>query len=173
MPDFLPRPARPPGLAWAWCACAVLVFALAADEGLALAAAREDLARQLERARAAATPLRPAAPVAAPRREAVLAARRVAARLGHPWRTVFEDAEAAAAPGVRWLRLEHDAERGDLRLAATAPNRDAVRATLDRLGSTAGWDEVMLLRLEEDARSAVLRFELRARLAVGAGAVPR
>lgn len=163
LPDFLPRPARPPWLAWAALACAALLCALVADEVLALQGEREAVARELERARAAARPARAEVPPAPAPRETLLAAQGVARRLAHPWGELLGAVESAAAPGLRWVRLEHDAERGDMRLSALAPHRDAVLATLDRLAALPGWSEVSLQRLEQDPASPALRVELRAR----------
>jgi hypothetical protein len=103
----------------------------------------------------------------------VLAAHRVALELAHPWRSLLEGVEAGAAKGTHWLRLEHDAAGGDLRLTAMAPNRDAVLRTMDTLAGTEGWTDVMLLRVEEDEHVAQVRFELRARFRGGEPRDPR
>lgn len=171
--DFLPAPRRPPWLAWLWMGCAALVLAVAVDDWLALDAEREDLRALVERSQAA----RRASPAAAPARSTVpagaaLAASAVVRRLVHPWRSLFEAAEQRAAEPVRWLRMDHDAERGDVRLEGVAPSRDAVLKTLDGLAAQPGWSDLSLLRVElADAAAPTatagggLRFELRARLA--------
>lgn len=173
-PDFLPRPARPPWLAWAALLCMSAVLALAVDEWLVLETAREELRAQIERARPAGERRTPRASVAgtAPAPGAAEAAQALSRALEHPWRTLFESSERHAAAGLRWLRLEHDAERGDVRLAGSAPDRRAVLKTLEALAGDPGWDDVLLLRIEappagEGAGEGV-RFELRARLG-GAG----
>ncbi len=169
--DFLPTPVRPPLLAWAWMGCAALALALALDDWLALDAAREELRSRVDRwqaahrARSAPVPARSAVPAGA-----AAAAGGVVRQLAHPWRSLFEATEQRAAEPVRWLRLEHDAERGDVRLEGGAPSRDAVLKTLDALAAAPGWSDLMLLRIEPaDAAAAPvgssLRFELRARLA--------
>lgn len=166
-PDFLPRPARPPWLAWAALLCASTVLALAVDEWVALDAAREQL-----QARIARLPERPAAeprsglPATSP--GAAEAAQGLANALAHPWQQLFESSERHAASGVRWLRLDHDAERGSVRLDGVAPDRRAVLATLESLAADARWSDVLLLRIEaaapDVAGERLVRFELRGRL---------
>lgn len=166
-PDFLPRPARPPWLAWAALLCASAVLALAVDEWIALDAAREQL-----HARIARLPERPVAearsgpPVAPP--GAAEAAQGLANALAHPWEQLFESSERHAANGVRWLRLDHDAGRGSVRLDGVAPDRRAVLATLESLAADSNWSDVLLLRIEaavpDDPGERMVRFELRGRL---------
>ncbi len=166
-PDFLPRPVRPPALAWLCLLAGAVALAVALDDWLAVESQRGDLAREIERRQLAARPRNAARP---PTAEAspttVAAAAAIARRLEHPWRNVFEAAEQRPAAGVRWLRLEHDAERGDLRLEGSAPSRDAVLQTLDALAAAPGWREVLLLRIESGAAPGLpvqgLRFEVRA-----------
>lgn len=167
-PDFLPRPARPPWLAWAALLCASAVLALAIDEWIALDAAREQL-----QARIARLPERPVAetrsgPTSTPP-GAAEAAQGLAKALAHPWQHLFESSERHAASGVRWLRLDHDAERGNVRLDGVAPDRRAVLSTLESLAADARWSDVLLLRIEaaaaEDAPGErMVRFELRGRI---------
>lgn len=170
-PDFLPQVPRVPTLAWVWLGCGALVLALAADEWLAVDAARDELHRQTDRLQAAARPAKP--PPAAPdvRPEAARAAQTLVRRLDHPWQSLFEGTERLAAGEVRWLRMEHDAERGEVRLEAAAPSRDAVLKTLDALAAAPRWSEVMLLRVEAAGVASGLRFELRARHGPEAAAV--
>lgn len=169
----MPAPVRPPLLAWAWMGCAALALAFALDDWLALDAAREELRSRIDRWHAAQrapstpAPLRPTVPAGA-----AAAAGAVVRQLDHPWRSLFEATEQRAAEPVRWLRLEHDAERGDVRIEGGAPSRDAVLKTLDALVAAPGWSDLMLLRIEPADAAAVpagssLRFELRARLASG------
>jgi hypothetical protein len=172
-PDFLPHPAHPPLLAWLGLACAALVFALAVDDWLRLAAADDEIQRQIERFRAAQRPLSKSVKVApAVDPGTARAAWRVAALLEHPWRSLFESTERNAAAEVQWLRVEHDAERGDVRLEGTAASRDAVLVTLDALAAAPQWRDVMLVRVEDAGTPAApvsgLRFELRARHGIGA-----
>ncbi|WP_341893282.1 hypothetical protein [Variovorax sp. YR752] len=174
-PDFLPRPARPPLLAWAALLCMSGVLALAVDEWLVLEAARDEVRAQIERVRPAderralRAGSRAGATGAQPARGAAEAAQALSRAIEHPWRTLFESSERHAAAGLRWLRLEHDAERGDVRLAGTAPDRRAVLKTLEALAADPGWDDVLLLRIEAPAAGEStgegVRFELRARLA--------
>lgn len=168
--DFLPAPVRPPLLAWAWAGCAALALAFALDDWMALDAAREELHARVDRWRAAQR----IAPASAHVRSAVPAGAATAAgavvrQLDHPWRSLFEATEQRAAEPLHWLRLEHDAERGDVRLEGAAPSRDAVLKTLDALAAAPGWSDLMLLRIESADPVAPagggLRFELRARLA--------
>lgn len=169
-PDFLPRAARPPLLAWVALLCAGVALALAVDDWLVLEAAREDLRAQAERARPAEprAGARPAlgAPSTAGAAEAAQA---IARGLAHPWRALFESSERHAVAGVRWLRLEHDAERGDVRLAGLAPDRHAAVKTLEALAADPQWQDVLLLRIESaragEAGGDAVQFELRARLA--------
>lgn len=166
-PDFVPRPARPPLLAWAALLCASAVLALAVDEWIALDAARQEL-----HVRFARLPERPAAdprsgtPVAPP--GAAEAAQGLANALAHPWQQLFESSERHAASGVRWLRLDHDAERGSVRLDGVAPDRRAVLGTLESLAADSNWSDVLLLRIEAAVPDApgerMVRFELRGRL---------
>lgn len=175
-PDFLPRPARPPLLAWAALLCMSGVLALAVDEWLVLETAREELRAQIERARPAdeRRAPRPGAGSARPAPGAAEAAQALSRAIVHPWHTLFESSERHAAAGLRWLRLEHDAERGDVRLAGTAPDRRAVLKTLEALAGDPGWDDVLLMRIEAppagESVGEGVRFELRARLGGVGGA---
>jgi hypothetical protein len=168
-PDFLPQPKRPPWLAWAWLICGALALALAVDDWITLIEARSVVERQIARWRPASAARVAAAPGAAATAPAGAASAAVALtrRLAHPWQTLFETTERYAPVEVQWLRLEHDADRGDLRLEAVAPSRDAVRTTLDSLTGAGGLDDVMLVRVEVAGASTAappgLRFELRAR----------
>ncbi len=186
-PDFLPRRSRPPWLAWLWLGCGALALAVAADDWLAVDAQRDEVQRQAQRWAALPRPAAPAAATggaataalaAAAEARSAQAAQAVERRLAHRWQALFEGGEGAAASGVRWLRMEHDAERAEVRLEAAAPSRDAILGTLDALAALPGWSDVMLVRVEAAGNSAGaaggLRFELRARhgAAGGAGAAP-
>ena len=50
--------------------------------------------------------------------------------------------EREVADEVRWLRLEHDAERGDARLEGSAPSRDAVLRFYGETLPQLGWRPV-------------------------------
>ena len=177
-PDFLPRPLRPPLLAWLWLVCGAVALGLAVDDWLALDEARGDVRRQAERWQAQVRPAAARSNVpSAATAGAVVAARSLARRFEHPWRSLFEATERRAADEVHWLRLEHDGERGDVRLEGSAPSRDAVLKTLDALAAAPGWSDVMLLRIESAGTPAApapgMRFELRARHGVDAVAGER
>lgn len=166
-PDFLPRPARPPWLAWAALLCASAVLALAVDEWIALDAARQQLHARIDRL-PERSPAEPRARQAMAAPGAAEAAQGLAKALAHPWQQLFESSERHAAVGVRWLRLEHDADRGSVRLDGVAPDRRAVLGTLESLAADARWSDVLLLRIEaaapDDAGRRQVRFELRGRL---------
>jgi len=179
LPEFLPRPVRPPLLAWAWLLCGALALAIAVDDALALQARRADLQAQLDRwqalARVKTAPRAATAGTPAPTAAAATAAQTVARGLEHPWLALFESTERLAGPGVRWLRLTHDAERGEVRLEASAARRDALLRTLDGFAAEPAWSDVMLLRVEDAGVTAAsagagLRFELRARFGPAAPA---
>jgi hypothetical protein len=169
-PDYLPRPSRPPAIAWAALLCASLLVALAADEWLSLQAARDEMGSRLARLPDRRSPPTPA-DASESRPGASVAAQALVRALAHPWRQLFEASEAHAATGVQWLRLDHDAERGDVRLDGLAPDRRAVLKTLEALEGAPGWHEVLLLRIEpahaEAAAARGVRFEMRARLDAG------
>lgn len=185
-PDFLPRRQRSARLAWALLGCGVLVFAVAANEWRGVRAAQAEASLQLQRWQRAARPaLAPVAtpvvtPVATLRsgdaagRASADAAQALARRLEHPWQALFEATERAAPSGLHWLRMEHDSERGDLRLEGIAPNRDSLLVTLEALVANSNWHDVMLLRVEagEGVAAGGVRFEMRARHGVAAVQVP-
>jgi hypothetical protein len=170
-PDFLPRTQRRPWLAWLLLAVGSLAFALACTEWWqtlrAVDEAQQRLARwqqELRPARAVATRVGTAAPTA----NGAAAAQNLSRRLEHPWQTLFQATETEASPGVRWLRLEHDAERGAVRLEGVANDLAALLRCLDTLGAAAGWHDVLLLRVDAGAAGpsaapGPLHFELRAR----------
>ncbi|MDE2081234.1 MAG: hypothetical protein KGI90_07770 [Burkholderiales bacterium] len=163
--DFLPRPKRSPLLAWVWLLFSVSVLAVAFDDWTAVEAARDELRGRAAAVRLATRPdAAPASTAPAPLGAAV-AARRVVQGLDHPWHTLFEGPERYAPRAVRWLRLEHDAERGEVRLEGEAPDRDTALETADSLARAPRWSDVTLLRIEAAgaaAPGAGVRFELRA-----------
>lgn len=170
-PDFLPRTQRRPWLAWSLLAVGSLALALAGTEWWqtlrAVDEAQQRLARwqqELRPARAVATRVGTAPPTA----DGAAAAQNLSRRLHHPWQTLFQATETEASPGVRWLRLEHDAERGAVRLEGVANDLQALLRRLDTLSAAAGWHDVLLLRVDAGAAGpsaapGPLRFELRAR----------
>ena len=96
------------------------------------------------------------------------AARALVRHLAYPWQTLFQATEADASPGVRWLRLEHDGERGAVRMEGEANDLAALLRCLDVLSAAADWHEVSLVRVDagpagSGGRAGPLRFELRAR----------
>jgi Tfp pilus assembly protein PilN len=186
-PDFIARPPRAPLLAWMLLMVGALAAAVALDDWLALAQRREDTTRELDRLQALRLPVasRHQARTAAPASPAAVAsAHEVTRQLQHPWREVLQAIERQAAPGVQWLRMEHDTARGDLRLTGVADRRDDVTATLESLARVPLLRDLMLIRIEapEPPASASappaaqpatvgagLRFEISLRVA-GAGA---
>ena len=170
-PDFLPRPQRTPWLAWVLLSAGVLAFATAGMDWWETRQAVEQAQQRLARWQQALRPVRAVAAraVAAPQTEgAAAAAQALMRRLDHPWLTLFRATETEASPGVRWLRLEHDAERGAVRMEGMAADLAALLRCLDTLSSAAGWHEASLLRVDAGAAGpsgppGSLRFELSAR----------
>jgi hypothetical protein len=170
-PDFLPRARRTPRLAWLLLVVGGLAFVFAGIEWWQTRRAVEEAQQRLARWQQELRPARAAAPrvSAAPRSEGgAAAAHALSRRLEHPWQTLFQATESDASPGVRWLRLEHDAELGAVRMEGVAADLAALLRSLDMLSRAAGWHEVSLLRVDTGAVGAAspagpLRFELRAR----------
>ncbi len=177
-PDFLPRPRRTPLLAWALLVSGALVFAVAGVEWWQLRSAEAEARQDLARWQRAALPERgalvKAQAGAAPQPEgSAAAAQALVHRLDHPWSALFQATELDASPGVRWLRLEHDAERGAVRLEGVANDLTELLRCLDALAGADHWHGVALLRLESgpasgsasgsEGSAGPLRFELRAR----------
>jgi Fimbrial assembly protein (PilN) len=184
-PDFIARPPRAPLLAWLLLVVGALAAAVALDDWLALTQRREDTTRELDRLQALRPPAanRPPVRAAAPASPAAAAAaHEVTRQLQHPWRDVLQAIERQAAPGVQWLRMEHDTARGDLRLTGVADQRDDVTATLESLARVPLLRDLMLIRIEAPeppasasappaaqpaSGGAMLRFEISLRV-VGA-----
>ena len=170
-PDFLPLRQRRPWLAWVLLGAGVLALATAGMEWWATRQAVEQAQERLARWQQALRPVRAAATrvdTAPPAEGAATAAQALTRRLDHPWLTLFRATETEASPGVRWLRLEHDAERGAVRMEGVAADLAALLRCLDTLSRAAGWREVSLLRVDAGAAGAgsppgPLRFELSAR----------
>lgn len=183
-PDFL-HPARRPGrLAWAACATALVVLAVAALDAHGAWAARQAAAGRLARAEqalsapgpsAAAAPQRPtsAATAATPAERRQADARQWLQALARPWPAVWSAGEVAAMDGIRWLGLDLG-ERGQLRLDGLAPDAaqvlDAARALRAQplAGGAAAWRDVVVARIDRTPDGQ--RFEISAQLA---GAEPR
>ena len=177
-PDFLPRPRRTPWLAWLLLVVGLLAFVFAGTEWWQTRRAVEEAQQRLARWQ---QELRPARAVvtqvgtAAPTEGGAAAAQALSRRLEHPWQTLFQATETEASPGVRWLRLEHEAESGAVRLEGVANDLAALLLSLDGLSRATGWHDVSLLRVDAGAAGpnlppGPLRFELRARHA-GANAM--
>ena len=172
-PDFVPRRNRPPPVAWVLLVVGVATLALAVADLAALNRQRDEALQGLARWQRQALPPVHTVAVAAPDAAAVRTARAIARSLQYPWRDVLLSAEAAAAPGVQWLRLEHDAERGDVRLEGVAPGAEAVLRSLEALTGARGWHDVTLTRTDGGAGAVdSLRFELRARHGAPAAQAP-
>jgi len=167
-PDFLPRARRTPWLAWLLLVVGALALATAGMDRWETRQAVEQAQQRLARWQQTLRPVRAVAARvdSAPLAEgAATAALAVVRRLDHPWLTLFRATETEASPGVRWLRLEHDAERGAVRMEGVADDLAALLRCLDTLSSAAGWHQVSLLRLDAGAGGppGPLRFELSAR----------
>lgn len=170
-PDFLPRPRRTPWLAWLLLVVGSLAFGLAGLDWSVTKQAAEQSQQRLARWQQELRPVRAVAArvnASAQTEGAATAAQALARRLEHPWQTLFQATEADVSPGVRWLRLEHDAERGAVRMEGVANDLAAVLRCLDMLSAAAAWRDVSLLRVDagpvaNGGPAGPLRFELRAR----------
>jgi hypothetical protein len=176
--DFVARPRRAPWPAWLLMGCGLLMAVVSGLDVLAandrLAAGRERLARlqaASERLRATTSAAARAASAgtnggarATDQAAAREAAWSVAASLRHPWLLVFEAVEAATPAGVRWLGMDHDAGRPELRLEGTAPDAASALALVDALAADPAMAMVVLTRLDRAQDAAGVRFELSAQL---------
>ncbi|MDP3824860.1 MAG: hypothetical protein Q8R33_25590 [Burkholderiales bacterium] len=170
-PDFLPRPQRTPWLAWLLLVAGSLAFGLAGLDWWATQQAAKQSQQRLARWQQELRPVRAVATRASASAQTEVgatAAQALSRRLDHPWQTLFQATETEAAPGVRWLRLEHDAERGTVRMEGVANDLAAVVRGLDVLSAAAAWHEVSLVRVDagpagNGSPAGPLRFELRAR----------
>jgi hypothetical protein len=166
-PDFLARRAHAPWVAWALLGVGAACAALAVDDWLALRGAVEDARDRFALAVRREPRPTPAVPAAqAPDPGAAQAARRIAARLQHDWPRVLVTTEQAASDSVHWQRIEADADSRQVRLEGRAADRDAVARVVAHLQQAPSWHDVILTRLESDARggAALWRFELRAQI---------
>jgi hypothetical protein len=147
-PDFLPVRHRPAWWAWLGLLCGALMLALATDDWLAVQHARAEQQAQRERWQAVTQP-RAAQHTASPVLQGTASgAQAVRQLLDHPWQAIFEAVERRAAPSVRWLRLEHETARGELRLQGVAGTHEAALASADELALAKGWREVLLMRVQ-------------------------
>jgi hypothetical protein len=168
-PDFVPRPRRTPLLAWALLGAGVLALVVAALDGWEVTRAQAQARQSLARWETELRPQRaPAGRVvaAAPSDAAASAAQTLVRQLAHPWLTLFQATESETSSGVRWLRLQHGAERGDVRLEGVATDLAALLRCLNALSGAEGWHEVSLQRVEAGSAAtpgAPLRFEVKAR----------
>lgn len=184
--DFVAGPARPPATAWCLLAGGVLVSGAAS---LDFWAARQGLDTQTtqllqlqaQAAKQTATQRLASATGPADAKTSTLAADRaadgaareaawvVARRLQHPWPRVFDSIDALAPAGVRWLALEHDSGRAELRLEGAARSSAAALALVDLLARQPLLQSVVMTRLDPADPSLpppAVRFEMSARLAL-------
>jgi hypothetical protein len=176
--DFVARPRRAPWPAWLLLGCGLLMAMVSGIDVLAandrLASGRERLVRvqgASERLQATASAAARAASAganagarAAARAAAREAAWTVAASLEHPWPRIFEAVEAATPAGVRWLGMDHDASRPELRLEGSAPDAASALALVDALAVDPAMAMVVLTRLDRAHDAAGVRFEISAQL---------
>jgi Tfp pilus assembly protein PilN len=190
--DFVAGPARPTAAAWWLLAGGVLVACVAgfdfwsarqvleaqnallsrlqtqntAQQAVVAPRSGDSKASALATARSVGRAADPAADSAA--RDAAWA---VARSLQHPWPRVFDSIDAMAPAGMRWLALEHDTGRPDLRLEGTARSSAAALALVDLLASQPLLQSVVLTRLDPadpGLPPPAVRFELSAGLALQA-----
>lgn len=167
-PDFIARPQHPPLAAWVLLAGAALACAAALFEWTSLLAQRDASLVQLERL---AQPRRPTIAAAASRGAgaraddgAADAALRLSERVGYRWNALFAGLESVQQP-VFWLRLQAEAERGQVALEGTAPTRAALQDALIELSRAPHWQALALNRVELAAQAqttGTLRFQLNA-----------
>ena len=156
-----------------------LVMALQAWETLAQRRAsqaqwEEWQARAARRVKpAAATTSGPLAGNTESQAQALRAAQALDRAVHHPWGRLLEAVSAGAPAGVRWLRLEHDAAQGELRLAGRAPSLALALDAVQRLGQQGPFAAVTLTQVANaSATDSAVSFELRASLAAAAKAAP-
>lgn len=174
-PDFLSPRRRVPVLAWAWAATGALVLAVTVTEAVLMeqAVGRQNLqlAKATQRlAKAAPAPLIANHANIVPNGEtdAIRAAQRVLAQLGHPWGQILAMMEAETPASLQWLLLDHASDSPDLRLEGQAPDVSTVLQVVDALSVRPGWSGVALTHLQApDPRDAIAtlsnwRFEITA-----------
>ena len=162
-PDFLAPRRRVPVLAWVWAATGALVLAVSVTEAVLMQQTVAAQGAQLVKARqrlAKVTPARPDPSLANranvdPRNvdangdaEAIRAAQRVLAQLGHPWGQILATVEAETPAGLQWLLLDHASDSPDLRFEGQAPDVAAALQVVDGLSMRPGWSGVALTRLQ-------------------------
>jgi hypothetical protein len=91
--------------------------------------------------------------------------------LNHPWGGLLAAVEASSDAGVKWLVLEHSADRPALRLAGVADDMAALMRVSERLSVQAGWHDVLPSRLQATAAAAETTAAARP-AATGASAMP-
>lgn len=184
--NFVAGPVRPPRVAWllllaglAVAAVSVLDFWAARQSLQARTTQLLGLQAAVPAAAAAAGAQRTASATAAAERVAQAGARNaawvVARGLQHPWPLVFEGIDALAPAGVRWLALQHDSSRAELRLQGKARSTAAALALVDRLARQPLYRAVVMTQLDPSDSGLDgpgVRFELNAGLALVAGAAP-
>ena len=164
-PDFLAPRRRPPVLAWVWATTGALVLAVSVTETVvvqqAVTAQRAQLAKAT-RHLAKVTPARPNSSLAnrttvdsSGDADAIRAAQRVLAQLGHPWGQILATVEAETPAGLQWLLLDHAIDSPDLRIEGQAPEASIALQMVDALSVRPGWSAVALTRLHApDLRDA-------------------
>lgn len=191
---FLPRRPRAPWPAWALLVCGMGLFMAAALDWREADTARADAEQALrtwetwERAQqeqrdaqarqrrlAQAGPAGAASTQAPPvSRDTLRNAQRVASLLEHRWDRLFATLEAHTPAGLQWLRLEHEAEAGEVQLEGLAADDRLALQVVDTLAAEVDWQEVAMSRVEagtaagQGAGADALRFELRARASLAA-----
>lgn len=178
---FVPRRQRAPWPAWALLVCGMGVLMAAALEWREADTARVEAeqalrawqqaqrdadTRQRRQAQVAASAAQPGerAPLS---REVARNAQRVAALLDHRWDQLFATLEANTPAALQWLRLEHEAEAGEVQLEGLAAEGRQALQVVDTLAAEPDWHEVAMSRLEagQAVEQGSLRFEVRARVA--------
>ena len=157
-PDFLAPRRRTPVLAWVWAATGALVLAVSVTEAVvvqqAVTAQRAQLAKATQHL-AKVTPARPNSSLAnrasvdsSGDADAIRAAQRVLAQLGHPWGQILATVEAETPSGLQWLLLDHAIDSPDLRFEGLAPDAWIALQMVDALSVRPGWSGVALTRLQ-------------------------
>jgi hypothetical protein len=171
---FLPRREPAPWPAWALLVAGLGLCLVAALDWREASLANAEAEQALHSWQAQQRPARPPAAVvkAAPvNRETPATAQRVSALLGHRWGALFTTLEDVTPAGMQWLRLEHEAEAGEVQIEGIAPAGQQALQVVDALSATPGWQDVALSRLETGSAASSstavggLRFEVRAHTA--------
>lgn len=92
---------------------------------------------------------------------------RVGDALHFPWGGVLAALEARSRPGLRWIALELDRERGSFRLEGIAADPAAALATADAIAAAPGFGDVVMARLAALDGTTGQRFEVSGRVDTG------